>query len=380
VLHRVAITNRSIDSTIPDDGIETFSRDYFLARERFLEHAVAAEASLESHPISAPGPRGERLFIDVARFGDERAASALVVTSGVHGVEGFLGSAVQLAMLRNGLGRTFPGRNAQLILIHAINPWGFAHLRRVNEDNVDPNRNLMFDSDAYVQAPVGYANADRHLNPRRPPSKLSDAAFLLLSASHVCRFGMRHCKQIVATGQYEYPHGLFYGGQQPIESHRILRAGVPHWLGGADRVLHLDFHTGLGRWASHCLLLDMTIDAGRLKWLQRVFGKAPIESFEGDVAGYEVRGSLGKWSQKTLPHCEYTYLCAEFGTYSPFRMLHGLRAENQAYHWCDADSPARHLTRQRLAELFCPASRTWRTRALRVSLELVRQAVQALES
>ena len=39
-------------------------------------------------------------------------------------------------------------------------------------------------------------------------------------------------------------------------------------------------------------------------------------------------------------NCSYFYLCAEFGTYPPVRMLAGLRAENQAQFWggCVSDS------------------------------------------
>jgi hypothetical protein len=345
-------------------GSDAFSPDYFRARQRFMESARAVGAGLESHSISAAGPRGEELSIDVARIGDERATSVLVVTSGLHGVEGFLGSAVQFDLLRRWMLNSFPGDKVRLVMIHALNPWGFAHLRRVNEDNVDPNRNLITANDSYARAPEGYAHVDPFLNPRRPPTPFADLLFMLLGAGQICRLGMRQCKQIVATGQYEYPYGLFYGGQHPIQSHCVMKQNLDRWLEKAERVLHLDFHSGLGRWGTHCLLLDMPIEAGRMRWLNRVFPDTSIEPFAGPLAGYGVRGSLGQWSQGMLPNCEYTYLCAEFGTYSPLRVLQG---------------PVRQRAKQRLAELFCPASTSWRRQALHGALHLVQQAARALE-
>ena len=41
-------------------------------------------------------------------------------------------------------------------------------------------------------------------------------------------------------------------------------------------------------------------------------------------AVYRTRGSLGPWCAEHLPGTRYTYLCAEFGTYSSLAVLHGL--------------------------------------------------------
>lgn len=123
-----------------------FSPDYRLARQRFRDAARAAGFALEEHPIEQEGPRGEVLTIDVARKGPPRPRSVLAVSSGTHGVEGFFGSAVQLAWLESGA--ALPAEDAAL-LIHAVNPFGFAWVRRVNEDNVDLNRNFLCAGQTY---------------------------------------------------------------------------------------------------------------------------------------------------------------------------------------------------------------------------------------
>src|SRR4051812_30550743 len=80
-----------------------FSPDYPTARSRFRALVEARGFHLESYPIEEMGPDGQELTIDVAilppRERDARPGRTLVVSSGLHGVEGHFGAAVQVAML-----------------------------------------------------------------------------------------------------------------------------------------------------------------------------------------------------------------------------------------------------------------------------------------
>src|SRR5258708_2464991 len=107
----------------------SFSLDYFSARERFRKAVGQLEWHRESHPIPASGPRGQELTVDVAFSPSEDAGTTLLITSGLHGVEGFFGSAVQCALLEHkSILQCL--RNVRLVLIHALNPYGFAWIRR----------------------------------------------------------------------------------------------------------------------------------------------------------------------------------------------------------------------------------------------------------
>ena len=79
--------------------LDAFSPDYSTARDRFRQAASRLGWLLEAHPIEAAGPGGEELTIDVASSSTGDPERVLVVSSGIHGVEGFFGSAVQLALL-----------------------------------------------------------------------------------------------------------------------------------------------------------------------------------------------------------------------------------------------------------------------------------------
>ena len=74
-----------------------FSIDYATARDRFLGAARASGATLHELALQARGPAGEALSIDIARLGERGARRVLLHTSGIHGVEAFAGSAIQLA-------------------------------------------------------------------------------------------------------------------------------------------------------------------------------------------------------------------------------------------------------------------------------------------
>lgn len=79
--------------------LTAFSSDYAAARQRFRQAASRLGWRLEAHPIGATGPGGDELTIDVGHSSGGDPERVLVVSSGVHGVEGFFGSAVQVALL-----------------------------------------------------------------------------------------------------------------------------------------------------------------------------------------------------------------------------------------------------------------------------------------
>ncbi|MBD3676075.1 MAG: DUF2817 domain-containing protein [Planctomycetaceae bacterium] len=118
-----------------------FPSCYSDSRQRFLDLARQKNWRIETLPLEQTGPDGEELAIDVAFSPNEQADRRLVISSGVHGVEGFFGAAVQFATLEEWIDELPDNVGCQFI--HAINPYGYAHRRRFNEENVDPNRNFL---------------------------------------------------------------------------------------------------------------------------------------------------------------------------------------------------------------------------------------------
>lgn len=359
-------------------SVADFPTDYAESRRRFRQAATRRGAALEAHPIGLDGPDGEPLTIDVARLGPDDASQVVVISSGLHGIEGFLGAAVQLAVLEDEEG-AHVGPDRAIVFLHALNPYGYAYLRRVNEDNVDLNRNMLRQGEDYSGSPPLYGAMDPLLNPEQPPPG-GLSMFLPKAAFYLARYGLPALKDAVAGGQYDFPKGLFYGGAGPTATHRILAAELPRWVAGARRVLHIDFHSGLGRWGSYKLLVDHPWGSEGLAALESVFGADVVEPWEPEQGvSYAIRGGLGTWCKARLPDVEYDVLCAEFGTTNILAVISALHHENRAHLWGAEGESTTVAAKARLREVFAPKSAKWRGLTLERGIAIVQRACGAGE-
>jgi hypothetical protein len=352
----------------------SFSPDYATARARFRAGAEGRGCELRARPIEPTGPYGEELALDVAHFGSAAPRRAVVVTSGTHGVEGFFGSAVQATFLEQRMADIELPADGAVLLVHAVNPYGFAHIRRVNEDNVDLNRNFLREGEAYSGAPAGYAALDGMLNPPSPPPRLE--AFGLKFARKIVRHGLPAMKATVAGGQYEFDKGLFFGGRGPSRSKELLGDELRGVLRAAERVLHIDFHTGLGANGRYKLFVDHPTDSAQARALGDEFG-AGVEAWERDRTSFEIRGGLGTWCKSLLPACDYDVLAAEFGTYNVYRVIRALRAENRAHFFGAPDDASTRRAKADLLEVFAPADPAWRHGTVTQGMTLIDAALKA---
>jgi hypothetical protein len=136
----------------------------------------------------------------------EAAETILVHSSGVHGVEGFAGSAIQIAALSRlstGSGDHWRSGSVCTVFVHAVNPFGFASLRRFNENNVDLSRNNLSPAQwsmARARHPnhAGYADFDAALNLAHPPQwYVSVSAFVRVRArARVCECVLCLCARV----------------------------------------------------------------------------------------------------------------------------------------------------------------------------------------
>jgi len=359
--------------------VSHFPLDYRDSRHRFLAAAKALNAQIWCLPIHV---EGMELSIDVAKFGPP-GRSLIVTSSGLHGVEAQAGVAIQLGWME-ALRKT--PATGQYLFIHAINPYGYITGRRTNENNVDLNRNFFdTESDEVVskyQLPVGlissdYARFDGLLNPCYAPRRFD--GFYAKALGYLAREGKLQLQNAIVTGQYEFATGLFYGGDSRSQSTQCIQQGMPEWIGDAEEVCHLDFHTGLGAYA-HCqLMVDSAPDTADYSWFQNTFENTAVVSAKIAGSGvYKARGAMGDWLIRHFYKKQYRFLTVEFGTYSALRVLAALREENQAFHFTDQNAHARVRARQRLERCFNPPSSRWRNAVYAQGLRLIEQARQVI--
>ncbi|GMQ77121.1 MAG: M14 family metallopeptidase [Gammaproteobacteria bacterium] len=339
--------------------LEYFPADYFSARERFNRLAAARGAQSASYRIAARGPGDQALSIDTAYFGAESPRRLLILSSGVHGAEGFTGSALQQHIANDLIDMPGGGSHGGILLVHALNPYGFAHRRRANESNVDINRNAL----THFPGPANpaYAAFDAVLNPPAPAAR--DARLTARLLWRALRIGPRAARQAIAGGQYEFPKGLFYGGAKTEESlgifKRILRTLARKTV---TKVLHIDLHTGLGKYRDYKLFAHLPTAAPTLAPLRAWCGDRVLAT--ADPGGYAASGLIGSLTRAVYGEAHSITVTLELGTYPLLRVLSTLRNENQLYHYgASAPGLAKKIQNDCL-QTFCPRDPRWRLAAL----------------
>lgn len=354
---------------MPKD-LKGFPRDYYEGKKNFLKALKNSSYLHEQYEIGQLGKDGENLTIDIGLRGLKDASRTVVISSGLHGVEGYLGSAIQSNFLNDVVIQSLDN-DTNVVIIHALNPFGFSWNRRCNEDNIDLNRNFLLENEKYEGSPINYGIFNDFLNPESAPSK--HEPFLIKVLLLIIRYGFTTLMNTFPEGQYDYPKGLFFGGQGKSKTQEILSQNLPRLIGSSSQITHIDLHTGLGRLNTYKLLVDETNEPGELERLAKRFEIDNIEVFNKQGSAYKVRGGIGKWCKSLFPNCKYDFLTAEFGTYSAIKILKALRAENRSYWWAKP-SINYEWTRSNLSEMFAPINEEWRDYSVREGLNICRKA------
>lgn len=348
-----------------------FSPDFASARGRFRTLTGSARGKLACIPLETTDPGGKPLAIDIAWLGASQPRRALIHVSGIHGVEGFAGAAIQAAALQSPV--DLPHDTA-LILVHVFNPYGMSWLRRCNGSNVDLNRNFFFGDHDWQSEASGYAALDAFLNPQRPPS--TDMFHLRLLLAQI-GLGTRAIRQAVASGQHINDKGLFFAGGKLEDEPRLYLDWLNKNLCDVEHLCVVDVHTGLGPFGQSSLFIRS--DLAKREELAARLG-LPIISPENEtnVMGYEFDGGHCKVYRSALPHARIDFLTQEFGTWSGRRLLRVLRAENQHHHY--GSGALDHWSKKSIKEAFCPASPAWRKNVIESGLLLLTRALETLTS
>ncbi|MEM7473428.1 MAG: M14 family metallopeptidase, partial [Planctomycetota bacterium] len=210
-----------------------FPDNYTQAQQKFIEtvQALGTRWSLSRGVQLGESPQGEKLETQVAIcHPDGGSNSLLVLSTGLHGVEAFFGSAVLLALLNQWSQRPPACR---VVLLHSLNPFGYANLRRTDDRNVDLNRSFRLDKH-YAGSHELYSRLNGFLNPPSAPKKF-EWDFLLRAANHIRRHGFGNVQQAIASGQYDFPKGLFYGGNGPSPLQKWLEQALLEWGNGSEK-------------------------------------------------------------------------------------------------------------------------------------------------
>jgi len=350
-----------------------FSDSYREARKRFLDSIEELkekgfEILQEELPLNLKGPEDEDLIIDLAVVGSLESENLLLYSSGIHGVEGFAGSAIQLSVLDK-LKNQSPFTDYCIVFIHIINPYGMAWHRRVNENNVDLNRNFLT---RHEGEPEGYKLIDSFINPQSIPNKF-DPFFLINGLRLLLKYGFTNVKQWFAQGQYKRAQSLQFGGDKIQKGPELLLDWLEKNLKNIKKAFGIDLHTGLGPSGYDTILVPDDISSSDYQILQKLFGDHVAALDPSKSVGYKITGDIHSGIVKQFSSIEWLCITQEFGTYNPARVFKNLRAENrwtQNNNLNDEKLVLDHWSRKNLLNTFNPEDSVWQEKIINRGIEI----------
>ena len=354
-----------------------FPATYAQSRGRILALAQRLGAAVQTYEAPGRGPSDEVLATDVLWIGPRDAEAVAVLVSATHGVEGFCGGAAQIDILERDPGASLPPGVA-LLVVHAINPYGFAWLRRVTMEGVDLNRNGV-DFSA-VPANPGFDQYRDDFAPKRPGSPEAVASAERLQAFQAA-VGPITYQVARNAGQYVDSKNIFFGGTEPTWSRRTLEAIVAdHDMRSRKQVAVVDYHTGLGPYGyGEPICGNRPSEPGSARG-RRWFGDSMTEPMRGTSTSVVIPGLSQYIWLRELGADALTFIALEYGTYPPAVTDEATAAE----HWLgnetalDLNSDEARAIKARFRRAYYPDESSWKEMVIWRSRQVVRQTLQGL--
>ena len=359
------------------DPSEHFPSDYRQARHDFVHACEQAGIDVVArvHP-SVAGRDGKPLFLDTAVIGPRNATKALLTISATHGVEGYFGSGVQTGLMREGLATRAPA-DTKIVLLHALNPYGFSWDRRVNEDNADINRNCV--DFAHPPANEPYDRLAEAISPK----DISDEALRHANAKlteYLKQHGAFALQEAISKGQYKYPDGVYYGGSHESWSVKMLKDVFVETLSHVKKLTVIDFHTGLGEFGAGEMITEDLPGSAPYKRAKAMWGSRVASSEAGESVSAPLSGTIDKAVAAWLKAVELTFAALEVGTRDTRAVFNALRKDNWLH--CFAEGRHKHreaeAIRRELRDAFYPDTAEWKRRVWGHAEDVVGAALEAL--
>lgn len=312
--------------------------------------------------------------MDVIRVGSADSRRVLLITSACHGIEGHAGSAAQIAVLRDfRLLKRMEASGVALLLVHALNPYGFSYSRRSTAENVDLNRNVI-DFNRPLPANEDYRQFHSLLVPETwPPFRENERALV----AAIEQRGLRRFQAIVTRGQYEFPDGMFFGGLAPTWCHQTFRAVLREWAPAIGTAAWIDIHTGLGR----CGIGERIFTGGgsaAAESLARQWWGEITQTEDGTSASAELTGTLAGIVRGELGGRLATSITLEIGTTDPMQVMDALRADAWAHRTGSTSGPWRQLAAKAMREAFFIDTCAWKEAVLEQAMSAIGAAAQGI--
>ncbi len=369
-----------VEAMINEADLGYFPQHYEDSRERFLQKAEELQENIpdgEAIQLKVSSEVDDDLTVDGLYLpAQESQERLLIITSGLHGVEGYAGSAVSMMFMEEFLIESDLSTTGYLFL-HAVNPYGFKYNRRVTENNVDMNRNASVDESLYRLDNKGYREVEELVNPegKADLSSWEHRLFHLRALSMILQHSMDSFRQAILQGQYHHDQGVFFGGYELEPQLRELKPLISEKINSYSVVMNIDLHTGYGERGTLHLLQEPVEDPQVKETLEMVFGDHSIDWTDSDDF-YQVTGDFVGFVGELMEDGLYLSMVFEYGTLDSqttmgsLQSLHRMVLENQGYFYGYANPNMEDRVKKDYMELYYPSSEEWRSKVISDSRNL----------
>ncbi len=356
---------------------EVFYDEYEDVRAHLLETVDALkeqgnDVQLSSYAIDT----SEGLYIDTIYIpATEEQTNLIVLTTGVHGIEGYIGSAMLDVFWQEIYSSQIDKDNTGVLVVANVNPYGMKYHRRYNENNVDLNRNFILDWNSFdMTVNKDYPKVDTFLGPQKELGNAfwHEAGFYGSLVVEVVQDGADVISNALLGGQYEYPEGVYYGGNGDEASTTYLKDVFKQTLESEyENIVHIDVHSGYGP-RYNMVIFNSVFETMSEAESVELFGYDNIIAYDsesfypttGDTTDYYYR----LHEQMNVDTALFS-TCFEFGTIgdsfldSIISMKYTIE-ENQN-HWYSSDNAITNaIVKERYQELFYPTEMKWREKTV----------------
>jgi hypothetical protein len=376
---------------------EYFPLNYQVSRRAFIEEVYKSKAAstpmVDKFYVPSPSVLDTDLSVDYAYFpATEDKKNLILLVSGIHGPETYAGAAVQMMFLRE----YFPKinfKNTGVILIHALNPYGFKYHRRASENNVNLNRNFDVDQSLFKIENKGYEKLKDLLEPKGPVTNSTTNSYST-SAKLLAKIAFKQATvdeltEAVARGQYKSYEGIEYGGSrfEPQVGH--FKSYLTEKFALYSKIVSVSLHTGLGKEETLHLITGRFFNEENKKFLQELY--TPTEGTElsnEDAEGfYRVYGDFADFTQQisdSLKGKKFVAVTMEYGTIgnglsAKLSSVNRMILENQGHHFGYATKNQEEKVKRRFMELYYPDSQSWKDQVIEKARDFFDQIVKNLK-
>ncbi len=363
----------SIQSFAQENYNQYFKTDYSQARQTFREKALLVQSQFPESKlfkINVPSKIDTDLTVDVLYipcFNEKN--KIMIISSGVHGVEGFVGNAVQSLFMDKFINDSLL-KETGVLMVHAVNPYGFKYFRRVSENNIDLNRNSSADTIVYSTVNEGYPKVYSFINPYGKVNTKSCAnrMFTIRAMFKIIKASMPVLRQAILQGQYQYPEGLYYGGKTFEPQIKQLALLIDSICEPYNTVFTGDFHTGYGERAK-LHLFPNPVDENTRKRMEGVFQGYQIDW--GDSKDfYTTTGDFVNFTGELNKNKKFIPMTFEYGTLNSqktkgsLKSIHNMILENQGFQFGYKKERDSLKVKKNFIEMYYPSDQEWRIKIM----------------